>query len=57
MHTHYYFWSKIFVLFYFPTLGFNVERIWEIQAHETVELWTINCSHVSGEGTASFGWM
>jgi hypothetical protein len=41
----------------FPTLGFIVERFWEIQAHEPEEFWTINCTHTSDEGTASFGWM
>uniref|UniRef100_A0A0D9Z2H5 DNA topoisomerase n=1 Tax=Oryza glumipatula TaxID=40148 RepID=A0A0D9Z2H5_9ORYZ len=41
----------------FPTLGFIVERFWEIQAHEPEEFWTINCSHTSDEGTASFGWI
>lgn len=41
----------------FPTLGFVVERYWEIQAHEPEEFWTINCSHNSEEGTASFSWI
>ncbi|KAH9717269.1 DNA topoisomerase 3-alpha [Citrus sinensis] len=41
----------------FPTLGFVVERYWEIQAHESEEFWTINCSHKSEEGTATFSWM
>ncbi|XBH57880.1 DNA topoisomerase 3-alpha [Aegilops tauschii subsp. strangulata] len=41
----------------FPTLGFIVERFWEIQAHEPEEFWTINCSHTSDEGTASFIWI
>ncbi|XP_004289288.1 PREDICTED: DNA topoisomerase 3-alpha isoform X2 [Fragaria vesca subsp. vesca] len=41
----------------FPTLGFIVERYWEIQSHEPEEFWTINCSHRSDEGTATFGWM
>uniref|UniRef100_A0A7N0U0N6 DNA topoisomerase n=1 Tax=Kalanchoe fedtschenkoi TaxID=63787 RepID=A0A7N0U0N6_KALFE len=41
----------------FPTLGFIVERYWEIQAHEPEEFWTINCSHNSDEGTAAFSWM
>lgn len=41
----------------FPTLGFIVERFWEIQAHEPEEFWTINCTHTSDEGTATFGWM
>ncbi|CAM9000781.1 unnamed protein product [Rhodiola kirilowii] len=41
----------------FPTLGFIVERYWEIQAHEPEEFWTINCSHNSDEGTATFSWM
>ncbi|XP_028549631.1 DNA topoisomerase 3-alpha isoform X2 [Dendrobium catenatum] len=41
----------------FPTLGFIVERYWEIQAHEPEEFWTINCSHTSEEGTATFSWM
>ncbi|WZY79695.1 hypothetical protein YC2023_026079 [Brassica napus] len=41
----------------FPTLGFIVERYWEIQAHEPEEFWTINCSHESEEGLATFSWM
>ncbi|MQM05089.1 hypothetical protein Taro_037894 [Colocasia esculenta] len=41
----------------FPTLGFIVERYWEIQAHEPEEFWTINCSHTSDDGTAIFNWM
>ncbi|XP_058092918.1 DNA topoisomerase 3-alpha isoform X2 [Magnolia sinica] len=41
----------------FPTLGFVVERYWEIQAHEPEEFWTINCSHTSDDGTATFNWM
>uniref|UniRef100_A0A6V7QTF6 DNA topoisomerase n=1 Tax=Ananas comosus var. bracteatus TaxID=296719 RepID=A0A6V7QTF6_ANACO len=41
----------------FPTLGFIVERYWEIQSHEPEEFWTINCSHTSEEGTANFSWM
>ncbi|KAK4567071.1 hypothetical protein RGQ29_003062 [Quercus rubra] len=41
----------------FPTLGFVVERYWEIQAHEPEEFWTINCSHKSDEGIATFNWM
>ncbi|XP_078164246.1 topoisomerase 3alpha isoform X2 [Carex rostrata] len=41
----------------FPTLGFIVERYWEIQAHEPEEFWTINCSHTSEDGTASFTWI
>ncbi|XP_050372382.1 DNA topoisomerase 3-alpha isoform X3 [Argentina anserina] len=41
----------------FPTLGFIVERYWEIQSHEPEDFWTINCSHRSDEGTATFGWM
>ncbi|XP_031259954.1 DNA topoisomerase 3-alpha [Pistacia vera] len=41
----------------FPTLGFVVERYWEIQSHEPEEFWIINCSHRSDEGTASFSWM
>ncbi|KAL5075165.1 hypothetical protein RYX36_014149 [Vicia faba] len=40
----------------FPTLGFVVERYWEIQAHEPEEFWSINCSHRSDEGTANFSW-
>uniref|UniRef100_A0A803KNA6 DNA topoisomerase n=1 Tax=Chenopodium quinoa TaxID=63459 RepID=A0A803KNA6_CHEQI len=42
---------------HFPTLGFVVERYWEIQAHEPEEFWTINCSHNSEEGIANFSWM
>ncbi|CAA7404068.1 unnamed protein product [Spirodela intermedia] len=41
----------------FPTLGFIVERYWEIQSHEPEEFWTINCSHMSDNGTAAFNWM
>ncbi|MFS7906721.1 putative DNA topoisomerase [Helianthus anomalus] len=41
----------------FPTLGFVVERYWEIQAHEPEELWKIQCSHTTDEGTANFNWM
>ncbi|KAK9293223.1 hypothetical protein L1049_021213 [Liquidambar formosana] len=41
----------------FPTLGFIVERYWEIQSHEPEEFWTINCSHNSDEGTCTFNWM
>ncbi|KAI4317075.1 hypothetical protein L6164_024985 [Bauhinia variegata] len=41
----------------FPTLGFVVERFWEIQAHEPEEFWSINCSHKSDEGIANFSWM
>ncbi|OVA03617.1 DNA topoisomerase [Macleaya cordata] len=41
----------------FPTLGFIVERYWEIQAHEPEEFWTINCTHTSEDGTATFNWM
>eukprot|EP00268_Persea_americana_P023588 TRINITY_DN23151_c0_g1_i7.p1 TRINITY_DN23151_c0_g1~~TRINITY_DN23151_c0_g1_i7.p1 ORF type:complete len:566 (+),score=90.61 TRINITY_DN23151_c0_g1_i7:130-1827(+) len=41
----------------FPTLGFVVERFWEIQSHEPEEFWTINCSHTSNEGIATFNWM
>lgn len=40
----------------FPTLGFVVERFWEIQSHEPEEFWTINCTHNSEEGTATFNW-
>lgn len=50
-------WCNMFFALQFPTLGFIVERFWEIQAHEPEEFWTINCSHTSDEGTASFGWM
>ncbi|GLT25089.1 hypothetical protein SLA2020_002420 [Shorea laevis] len=41
----------------FPTLGFVVERYWEINSHEPEEFWTINCSHKSDEGMATFNWM
>ncbi|XVF16931.1 hypothetical protein REPUB_Repub10bG0073300 [Reevesia pubescens] len=41
----------------FPTLGFVVERYWEVQSHEPEEFWTINCSHKSDEGVATFNWM
>lgn len=41
----------------FPTLGFVVERYWEVQSHEPEEFWTINCSHKSDEGIATFSWM
>ncbi|CAK9183679.1 unnamed protein product [Ilex paraguariensis] len=41
----------------FPTLGFVVERYWEIQSHEPEEFWTLNFTHNSQEGTAIFNWM
>ncbi|MBA0860744.1 hypothetical protein Goshw_020730, partial [Gossypium schwendimanii] len=41
----------------FPTLGFVVERYWEVQSHEPEEFWTINCSHRTDEGVATFNWM
>lgn len=41
----------------FPTLGFVVERYWEVQSHEPEEFWVINCSHKSDEGIATFNWM
>nr|XP_007137778.1 hypothetical protein PHAVU_009G154800g [Phaseolus vulgaris]ESW09772.1 hypothetical protein PHAVU_009G154800g [Phaseolus vulgaris] len=41
----------------FPTLGFVVERYWEIQAHEPEEFWSINCAHESEGRIAKFGWM
>lgn len=41
----------------FPTLGFIVERYWEVQSHEPEDFWMINCSHNSVEGTATFNWM
>ncbi|KVI00499.1 hypothetical protein Ccrd_021255 [Cynara cardunculus var. scolymus] len=41
----------------FPTLGFVVERYWEIQAHEPEEFWKIQCSHTTDEGTATFNWI
>ncbi|KAK4754207.1 hypothetical protein SAY87_002311 [Trapa incisa] len=41
----------------FPTLGFVVERYWEVQSHEPEEFWTINCNHRSEEGLATFNWM
>ncbi|KAL6011780.1 DNA topoisomerase 3-alpha [Asimina triloba] len=41
----------------FPTLGFVVERYWEIQSHEPEDFWTINCSHTSDDGSATFNWM
>ncbi|PWA75282.1 topoisomerase 3alpha [Artemisia annua] len=41
----------------FPTLGFVVERYWEIQAHEPEEFWKIQCSHTTDDGTANFDWM
>ncbi|KAI4326150.1 hypothetical protein MLD38_031490 [Melastoma candidum] len=40
----------------FPTLGFIVERYWEIQSHEPEEFWTINCSYRCDEGVANFNW-
>lgn len=57
-----YFYDAMFNIFFllqlqFPTLGFIVERYWEIQAHEPEEFWTINCSHESSEGLATFNWM
>nr|KAJ0228362.1 hypothetical protein LSAT_V11C100032020 [Lactuca sativa] len=41
----------------FPTLGFVVERYWEIQAHEPEEFWKIQCTHTADEGTSTFNWM
>ncbi|CAN1231064.1 DNA topoisomerase 3-alpha [Linum grandiflorum] len=41
----------------FPTLGFIVERYWEIQSHEPEEFWTINCTYTSDEGNATFNWI
>ncbi|WOH07973.1 hypothetical protein DCAR_0727408 [Daucus carota subsp. sativus] len=41
----------------FPTLGFVVERYWEIQSHEPEEFWTVNCTHNADDCTASFNWM
>ncbi|KAF4360659.1 hypothetical protein F8388_011294 [Cannabis sativa] len=41
----------------FPTLGFVVERYWEVQSHEPEEFWVINCSHKSDEGISTFNWM
>ncbi|KAH7404160.1 hypothetical protein KP509_15G013100 [Ceratopteris richardii] len=40
----------------FPTLGFVVERYWEIQAHQPEDFWTINCQYTSDEGNAKFNW-
>ncbi|KAI5070985.1 hypothetical protein GOP47_0013236 [Adiantum capillus-veneris] len=40
----------------FPTLGFVVERYWEIQAHQPEDFWTINCQYSSDEGNANFSW-
>lgn len=40
----------------FPTLGFVVERYWEIQAHQPEDFWTINCQYSSEEGNANFSW-
>ncbi|KAI3498467.1 hypothetical protein L1887_34242 [Cichorium endivia] len=42
---------------FFPTLGFVVERYWEIQAHEPEEFWKIQCTHTNDEGTSNFNWM
>ncbi|XP_027942134.1 DNA topoisomerase 3-alpha isoform X2 [Vigna unguiculata] len=41
----------------FPTLGFVVERYWEIQAHEPEQFWFINCAHDSDGRIAKFSWM
>ncbi|EPS73635.1 hypothetical protein M569_01118, partial [Genlisea aurea] len=41
----------------FPTLGFVVERYWEIQSHEPEEFWGIGCTHSSEEGVTTFNWM
>lgn len=41
----------------FPTLGFVVERYWEIQAHQPEDFWTINCHYSSEEGSATFSWI
>ncbi|CAM6099776.1 unnamed protein product [Calypogeia fissa] len=40
----------------FPTLGFVVERYWQVQAHIPEEFWTINCSYHSDEGSCEFFW-
>ncbi|KAL2651189.1 hypothetical protein R1flu_019317 [Riccia fluitans] len=41
----------------FPTLGFVVERYWQIQAHVPEEFWVINCSYSSDEGSCQFVWV
>ncbi|MCO5571756.1 hypothetical protein L7F22_025504 [Adiantum nelumboides] len=40
----------------FPTLGFVVERFWEIQAHQPEDFWIIKCQYSSDEGNANFSW-
>ncbi|CAK9208461.1 unnamed protein product [Sphagnum troendelagicum] len=40
----------------FPTLGFVVERYWQVQAHVPEDFWTINCHYSSEEGNANFSW-
>ncbi|KAJ7519084.1 hypothetical protein O6H91_20G022100 [Diphasiastrum complanatum] len=41
----------------FPTLGFIVERYWQVQAHEPEEFWTISCFYSAESGDASFSWL
>ncbi|BBM97047.1 DNA topoisomerase III [Marchantia polymorpha subsp. ruderalis] len=41
----------------FPTLGFVVERYWQVQAHVPEEFWAINCSYSANEGSCQFVWM
>ncbi|EFJ13984.1 hypothetical protein SELMODRAFT_121488 [Selaginella moellendorffii] len=40
----------------FPTLGFVVERYWQVQAHQPEDFWTINCVYRSENDSASFKW-
>ena len=40
----------------FPTLGFVVERYWQIQAHVPEDFWAIKCFHKAEDGSAEFTW-
>lgn len=40
----------------FPTLGFVVERYWQVQAHVPEDFWSIKCYHKSEDGSAEFAW-
>lgn len=40
----------------FPTLGFVVERYWQIQAHVAEDFWAIKCFHKAEDGSAEFSW-
>lgn len=40
----------------FPTLGFIVQRKWDIDAHVSEDFWAIKCSHERAGTTAQFEW-